>query len=90
MEIFITKDEKGGTCHLTTDSSASHYGIPVLRIDGEDIDGDFGPADIIGTAPSIIYAAEAVAGWAKQPGRTAEEIKAARSFLRQWPDGPQV
>ena len=90
MEILITKDEKGGTCHLTTYSPQSHYGIPVLRIDGEDIDGDFGPADIIGTAPDIIYAAEVVAGWAKETGRTTEEIEAARSFLRQWPEGPQT
>jgi hypothetical protein len=68
----------------------SHYGIPVLRIEAEDVDGDFGPADLIGEVPNLVSAASIVSGWAKTGKRTKEEIEAARLFLCQWPDGPQI
>lgn len=98
MNILIQTDKDGGTAHLTTDSSQSHYGCPVLRIRAEDIDGDFGPADLIDTSgdpdnihpESIVTAGQIVAGWASRPERTDEERAAARMFLRQWPDGPQA
>ena len=73
---------------LTTNSPASHYGIPVLRIDGD----DYGPADSIehtryahaggtaGTAGCFVAAA-ANAG--------EMDLGAARAFCAQWPDGPQ-
>jgi len=92
-DILISKDDKGGTAILTTDSPMSHYGIPVLRIEAEDVDGDFGPADLIGDLDHperIITAASIVAGWAKTGKRTKEEIEAAGLFLSQWPDGPQL
>ncbi|MFH1103037.1 MAG: hypothetical protein V1714_04640 [Pseudomonadota bacterium] len=36
------EDENGGTVCLTNQSSASRYGIPVLQIIADDIDGEFG------------------------------------------------
>ena len=92
-DILITKDAKGGTAILTTNSSLSHYGLPVLQITAEDVDGDFGPADLIGDLDHperIITAANIVVGWAKTGKRTKEEIEAAGLFLSQWPDGPQI
>jgi len=92
-DILITKDGKGGTAILTTNSPVSHYGIPVLQITAEDVDGDFGPADLIGDLDHperIITAANIVVGWAKTGKRTKEEIEAAGLFLSQWPDGPQI
>jgi len=92
-DILITKDEKGGTAILTTESSLSHYGIPVLRIEAEDVDGDFGPADLIGDLDHperIMTAASIIAGWAKTGKRTKEEIETAGLFLSQWPEGPQL
>lgn len=85
MNIIVATDKNGGTAALTTDSPLSHYGAPVLRIEADDIDGDFGPRDIIDGRP----AAYAVAGWAIQAERTPEEIEAAKKFLSQWPEGPQ-
>jgi len=89
-DILISKDKKGGTAILTTGSPQSHYGIPVLRIEAEDVDGDFGPADQIGNPPNVMTAAGIVAGWARTGKHTKEEIEAARLFLSQWPDGPQI
>jgi hypothetical protein len=37
-----------------------------------------------------VTAAYYVARWAHQPERTAYEIEAARAYLAQWPEGPQV
>jgi hypothetical protein len=77
---------------LTTDSPASHYGLPVLRIDAADVAGDFGPADLLGDVdrPETLTAAEIVAGWAMNAERNEEELEAARTFLSQWPEGPQI
>lgn len=98
MNILVTRDAQGGEAWLTTDSPASHYGCPVLRIEADDVDGDFGPADMIDTSGDanrihperIVTAADVVAGWARSTERTPEEIEAARKFLSQWPDGPQI
>lgn len=92
-DILITTDPDGGTAVLTTNSPASHYGCPVLRIEAEDVDGDFGPADLIdfgAVGQGIIPAATIVHAWATAPQRSDEERQAARRFLRQWPDGPQL
>ncbi len=92
-DILITTDPDGGTAVLTTNSPCSHYGCPVLRIEAEDVDGDFGPADLIdfsGIGQGMAPAANIVAGWAMAPARTDEEREAARRFLCQWPEGPQL
>ena len=90
MRYLITKDADGGEAWLTNESCSSRYGIPVLEITADDVDGTFGPADLIGEPPKLMLGAQIVAGWASQPDRTADEIEAARRFLRQWPDGPQL
>ena len=95
IDILILEDTNGGTATLTTQSPQSHYGCPVLRIEDDDdrIDGDFGPADLIdfrSLGSGLVSAAEIVYGWAHRPGRTLEEIAAARLFLCQWPEGPQI
>ncbi len=93
MHILVTKDRSGRTVYLTTNSPASHYGLPVLQITSEDVAGDFGPSDMVGhleRPDTIVTAAGVVAGWAMQPERTSTEIKAARAFLSQWPEGPQI
>lgn len=92
-DILIITDKDGGTAYLTTNSPMSHYGTPVLRIEANDAEGDFGPADIIGEVVGgggIMTAADVVYGWAIRPERTEAEFKIARSYLSQWPDGPQL
>ena len=90
MDITMIKNESGEKTSLTTESPASHYGMPVLRIEAEVVSGDFGPADLIGEPPKAFTAAQGVAGWGSQPERTPEEQHAAKAFLGQWPDGPQI
>lgn len=94
-DILITKDKDGGMAYLTTASSQSHYGIPVLRIEGaQDIPDrgiDYGPADIVAeTGNHILTGASIVAGWAMDKKRTPREVEIARLYLSQWPDGPQI
>lgn len=83
MDITICEDKKGGTARLTTESPASYYGIPILRIEADDVNGDFGPADLLGDANHVMLASQIVKGWAAQPGRTKAELEAARLFLHQ-------
>ncbi|HEY6331110.1 MAG TPA: hypothetical protein VI756_17410 [Blastocatellia bacterium] len=45
MKLTLTRAYDGAV--LTTHSSASCYGVPVLRIDGR----DYGPADIVPIDP---------------------------------------
>jgi hypothetical protein len=92
-DILILKDKTGGTAVLTVYSPQSHYGIPVLRIESDEVNEDFGPADLIDTLSvggDIFPAANIVFAWTQLPGRTAGELKAARLFLSQWPEGPQI
>ena len=74
-----------GIC-LTTNSPASHYGIPALRIETDE-GPDLGPSEFLRNGK---LAAAVVAAWATKKCRKPEELEAARRFLRQWPDGPQV
>jgi hypothetical protein len=93
MNYLVTRDKDGGTAVLTTDAPGSRYGIPVLRIEADDVKGDFGPADLIDARPmgdGFIAAARVVAGWAADAARTPAEREAARRFCGQWQEGPQV
>ena len=67
---------------------------PLLRVDGSEAWGDFKPADLLHVLDAgeirDTAAASIVALWAGQRGRTAAELAAARAFLTQWPEGPQI
>ncbi len=79
-DILIMVDEKGGFAILTTDSPMSRHGIPVLRVKAEGIDGDLGPADLIGERkrPEMIRtAAGIVAEWIRTGKHTEEELEAS-------------
>jgi len=92
-DILILEDEEGSRVILTTNSPLSVHGIPVLRIEADDIGGDYRAMDRIdatGTGEAVIPVAGMVVNWARHPGRTAEELEIAKMFLRQWPEGPQV
>lgn len=86
MKDIIIKRDKSGTARLTTESSQSHYGIPVLSVEADDVSGYFGPADMVGAA----HAADIVIGWLRSARLTTDELQDVRNYLRQWPDGPQV
>lgn len=83
MNIVVLTDSEGGTAALTTDAPAPHYGPPVLRVVSRDLNGDFGPGDLL--LPRLT-AGQFVRGWARQPGRSDEEIDAARRFLSCVPE----
>jgi hypothetical protein len=91
---LILTDVIGGTVRLTTESPIGHFGMPVLRVESEELSGDFAPADMLvdpeGGAAGAETAAEIVHAWASELGRTDEEIEAAQRFLVQWPYGPQL
>lgn len=99
MDVKIYTGPGGVTASLTTDSPASHYGIPALRIEGPGVEQwpDLGPADVL---PSKMPAAHLVVACAlgQLPGgvggtihpMSAEVLEAARRFLAQWPEGPQL
>lgn len=77
---------------LTTEHNQSSYGIPVLVIDGD----AYGPADPLPyPRPSSLRGHKwngAAAVWLvcrhAAPGN--EYRDAGKSFLSQWPEGPQV
>jgi len=92
-EYLVLTDAQGGRAVLTDETAACRYGIPVLLIDAEDVQGEFGPADVIGdleNPETLVHAAQVVHRWASDPARTEEERQAAHKFLRQWPEGPQL
>ena len=71
--------------NLTTD-----HGIPVLVVGGR----AYGPKDIVRGLPNEdifgpTTAAALIANWALG-ARSKDERLTADTFLRQWPDGPQV
>jgi hypothetical protein len=93
MNYIVLSDSEGGTGRLTTDSPASNGGVPVLEIDTEDVNGTFGPSDLIGDIDkpeTLTRTASLVAAWASEPDRTEDELTAAHRFLHQWPEGPNV
>jgi len=91
MRYLVLNDPNGGMAYLTTESQGSSHGVPVLEIRAGDVDGTFGPEDLIyDESGPVMRAASLVELWASSPERSDDEIEAARRFLRQWPDGPQV
>ena len=77
---------------FTTESPVSHYGIPVLRIKHPAGNGDFGPGDLLPASedePPGTGAALVVKIHQAKP-LDGEALTAAKSFLSQWPAGPQI
>lgn len=92
MNVLIADDDAGRVI-LTTDSAASSYGAPVLRVIVSGSVTDYGPGEMLGDIDrpdSLTSAAQVVATWGGEPGRTRQERTAARAFCRQWGAGPQV
>jgi len=92
MEILLFTDNQGNEHFLTTNSPASHYGIPAYRIEDEDcaFGTDYGPAEFIRFAGLPLLAGGVVAFWARMQGRSKHEMEVARQFCAQNPDGPQI
>ena len=105
MTVEITmgaERDYNGSVVLTTNSPASSYGLPVLRVSGRPgrrYDGidDLGPASQMPGQIVEITCAEYVLS-AVEPscvkvfgGNDSDEaIEAARLFCSQWADGPQL
>lgn len=97
MQYLIYTGPGKVTATLTTDAPGSHYGIPVLRIEGKGVEDwpDLGPADHL---PSGLTAAQILVLWAtrQKPDAgaftepSAEGVADARRFCAQWPAGPQI
>jgi len=87
MNKIIYTGPTGVKAALTTDSPSSHYGIPVLRIEGEGWENlpDYGPADILPSGLSGAALVVQVAG-----DFDAKTREAAQNFCAQWPEGPQM
>ena len=91
MNIRIWQHDKA-TVSLTTDSSDSYYGIPVLRVEHPEMNADLGPTDLaptaegegLGTAAALLLRIHA-----ERPLK-GEALDAARRFLSHWPEGPQL
>lgn len=85
MKIYLTP-----SWELSTEHPASSYRFPVLvnRATNE----AYGPKDIVNLYPSWGYMTGSVAliRIMKRKKANSEEIQAAKSFLSQWPDGPQI
>ena len=94
IDCLVTGFVFGGTMRLTNQTAASSYGIPVLVIeDAGPLNGEFGAADIVGDwdgPGTCATAASIVATWGGKAERTVDEYDAARLFLQQWPEGPQL
>ena len=96
MKIILWPDNEDWEIFLTTESPQSSHGLPVLRQISKrnpdpSKDWTFGPADRWSPAENDEQtAADIVMTWAREKSRTQLELEAARSFLRQWPEGPQL
>jgi hypothetical protein len=88
MKFLIVTDTDGGEAWLTNENCCSRYGFPVLVITAKDIDGIFGPGDLIGELPNLVFAAQIVAGWATDSRRTEQERNFAERFCSQFVPGP--
>lgn len=74
---------------LTTDHPASSYGMPVL-VNSADSRQAYGPADIVAFYNKPPQPA---AMWVRRLAKTLankDDIQACASFLKQWPEGPQI
>lgn len=88
-DLLIYKGPFGHIATLTTESPASRYGNPVLRV--VDPDGadwlDYGPLDVL---PSGLTAAELVVMATSDGAWRCDDLVLCQRFTRNWPEGPQV
>ena len=87
-QIFFSNIGEHGSAYFTTESSASSYGQPVLRIQTP-VAGivDLGPADLVEVGDeNAAVVGDLVVAWHNAPDRTEEERAVARAFLRSAPD----
>ena len=76
----MMKDADGGEVRLTNISLSSRFGVPVLQFIAEDMDGEFGPRDLIDLTAmggGLVSGAFLVLVWALAPERTEDERAAA-------------
>lgn len=85
----ILNGKSGITAELTTESTVSHYGLPVLRMRGKSDRCEFpvgtpdmGPSDFL---PTGIRAAEFVRRWAQQIGEDFSEEEGAENASNMLP-----
>jgi hypothetical protein len=96
MKIILWPDNEDWEIFLTTDSPQSRHGLAVLRQISKKNphpgpDWTFGPKDRwLRVKGEEQTAADIVMTWAREKERTQLELEAARDFLRQWPEGPQL
>ena len=99
MHTKIYTGPGGVKAYFTTESSASHYGVPALRVEGKGVEDwpDFGPSEVLGSGISagafVVACASGVLP--KGFGGTIHPMckstrEAARKFCAQWPEGPQI
>ena len=88
MNIVLFNSPSEGRLVLTTGDD----GGAVLRMEGVPNvrDGDYRPADPVHVGSTPTLAASFVYSWALDKFRADRGIAAAQSYLRQWPEGPQV
>jgi hypothetical protein len=67
---------------LTTESTVSSHGYPVLRVHAGDDYDDYLPGDqIADEAGRVVLARDVVVQWLTEPGRTEKDVEFGRRFL---------
>ena len=74
------------TATFTWDSANSHYGAPALRVTAAGRSGDFGAAEQLWPGMTAADLVTMVLAETRDEGL----LDAARRFLGQWPEGPQL
>jgi hypothetical protein len=92
MNTVIWKHKGSIKVTLTTESSQSHYKIPVLRVEHPQGTSDCGPADIVPRDPDEApgCAADLLLAIHRAKPLAGEVLEGAKAFLSQWPEGPQL
>ena len=70
------------TIELTTKSTLSRFGFPVLRVHSDDDYDDYLPGDLVAeTAGRLVLARDVVARWLTEPERTAEDVELGQTRI---------
>jgi hypothetical protein len=111
QDIVLMEFADGTSLIATTNSPASHYGIPAIQHEGcSDCSVDFGPADAVpdclepeqvreffGVTPSMAAYVVSASGKLAKFGddllltdESKRQLGSIRSWLAQWPEGPNL